>query len=97
MRNLRRRIEHKVRAIIFPISDRSMGLERILVDMISDKLFFSNMISFFEPFFDIAEMMVNMSVDVIFIPLMKLRGSFFFGLNRIKHGRKLFVFYFNKA
>ncbi len=77
MWNLGRGIEHKIRAIIFPISDRSMGLKRILVGVIPDKLLCSNMISLFESFFDIAEMMVNMSVDIIFIPLMKLGGSFF--------------------
>jgi len=52
-------MEHKVSAIILPIGDRSMGLQRILVDVIPDKFFFSSMISLCESFFDIAEMMVN--------------------------------------
>ncbi len=68
-----------------------MGLERVLVDMVSHKFFLSHGVCLGKPLIYITKMVVHHSVDVILVFFMELGRSFLHGFFWIEHGRKLFV------
>jgi len=74
-----------------------MRLNRVLIDMIPYKFFFPDIICLCKTSLDIAKMMVNMSVNIPLIPIMKLGSMVFDSFYGIKNCRELLVFNINKT
>jgi len=94
--NLRRGVEYKC-SVVLPCGDRGVRFQRRLVDMIAGEGFLTDMVRFGEGLFDIAEALLYVRIDVLFVAIVDLGRPLRRRLEWIEDGGQFLVFDFDQG